>query len=94
MDNWEQLHINATLLKPAKHCHSLFRAHRAMKKLSGKTNLAIPVYKLAIIIIDIVKNRVAQKVKPARVLSNTYTHNTKLQNTHKIIANYATQKII
>jgi len=26
MDDWEQLHTNATLLKPAKHCHSLFRA--------------------------------------------------------------------
>jgi len=23
MDDWEQFHTNATLLKPAKHCHSL-----------------------------------------------------------------------
>jgi len=64
-----------------------------MKKLSGKTDLAILVHKLAIIIINIVKDRVMQKVKPARVLSNTYTHNTKLQNAHKIIANYTTQKL-
>jgi len=26
MDDWVQLHIIATLLKPAKHCHRLFRA--------------------------------------------------------------------
>jgi len=26
MDNWEQFHTNATLLKPAKHFHSLIRA--------------------------------------------------------------------
>jgi len=26
MDNWVQLHTIATLLKPAKHCHGLFRA--------------------------------------------------------------------
>jgi len=26
MDKWEQLHANAILLKPAKHCHSPFRA--------------------------------------------------------------------
>jgi len=25
MDDWEQLNTNATLLKLAKHCHSLFR---------------------------------------------------------------------
>jgi len=25
MDNWEQFHTNATLLKPTKYCHSLFR---------------------------------------------------------------------
>jgi len=26
MDNWEQFHTNAILFKPAKHCHSPFRA--------------------------------------------------------------------
>jgi len=31
-DDWEQLHTNATLLKPAKHCHSLFRALRGHEK--------------------------------------------------------------
>jgi len=26
MDDWEQFHINATLLKPTKYCHGLIRA--------------------------------------------------------------------
>jgi len=32
MVNWEQPHTNATLLKPAKHCHSLFRALESHEK--------------------------------------------------------------
>jgi len=42
--DWEQLHTNATLLKPAKHCHSLFRALQGHKKPSGKEDLAIYSY--------------------------------------------------
>jgi len=41
MDNWEQLHNNSILLKPARHCHSILELYRAMKKLSGKADLAI-----------------------------------------------------
>jgi len=37
MDNWGQLHTNATLLKPAKHYHSLFRAIQGHEKPSGKS---------------------------------------------------------
>jgi len=37
MDDWEQFHINATLLKPAKHCHSLMRAIQSHEK--GKSHL-------------------------------------------------------
>jgi len=44
MDNWEQLHTNATLLKPAKHCYRLFRALQGHKKLSGKAYLAAYSY--------------------------------------------------
>jgi len=32
MDDWEQFHTNATLLKPAKHCHSLIRALQGHEK--------------------------------------------------------------
>jgi len=32
MDNWEQPHNNATLLKPARHCHSVFRALQGYEK--------------------------------------------------------------
>jgi len=32
MDNWEQPHTNATLLKPAKHCYSVFRALQGHEK--------------------------------------------------------------
>jgi len=41
MDDWEQPHNNATLLKPAKHCHSVFRALQSHEKPSGKADLAI-----------------------------------------------------
>jgi len=37
-DDWEQLHTGATLLKPAKHCHNLFRALWGHKKPSGKVD--------------------------------------------------------
>jgi len=32
MDDWGQLHTNATLLRPAKHYHSLFRAIQGHEK--------------------------------------------------------------
>jgi len=32
MDDWEQLHNNATLLKPAMHCHSLIRVLQGHEK--------------------------------------------------------------
>ena len=32
MEDWGQLHTNATLLKPAKHYHSLFRAIQGHEK--------------------------------------------------------------
>jgi len=44
MNDWEQLHSNTTLLKPIKHCHSLFIA---LQGQSGKTDLvsiAIPLW--------------------------------------------------
>jgi len=34
MDDWEQFHTNATLLKPAKHCHSLIRAVQGHEKVA------------------------------------------------------------
>jgi len=37
MDNWEQFHTNATLLKPAKHFHSLIRALQCHKKAVWKS---------------------------------------------------------
>jgi len=37
MDNWEQFHTNATLLKPAKHCPSLFRALQGHEKAIWKS---------------------------------------------------------
>jgi len=37
MDNWEQLHTNATLLKPIKLCHSLFRALQGYEKAIWKS---------------------------------------------------------
>jgi len=33
MDDWEQFHTNATLLKPAKYCHSLIRALQGHEKV-------------------------------------------------------------
>jgi len=36
MDNWEQPYTNATLLKPTKHCYSVFRAVKGYEKVSGK----------------------------------------------------------
>jgi len=32
MDDWEHPHNNATLLKPAKHCYSAFRAPQSHEK--------------------------------------------------------------
>jgi len=37
MDNWEQFHTSATLLKPAKHCHSLIRALQGHEKAVWKS---------------------------------------------------------
>jgi len=37
MDDWEQFHTNATLLKPTKHCHSLIRALKGHKKAVWKS---------------------------------------------------------
>jgi len=44
MGDWEQLHTNAILLKPTKHCHSHFRAIQGHEKPSGKADLAIYGY--------------------------------------------------
>jgi len=43
MDDWEQTHTNATLLKPAKHCYSVFRALQGHAKAVWKS---IPGYLL------------------------------------------------
>jgi len=43
MHDWEQPHTNATLLKPAKHCHSLFRALQGHEKAIWKS---IPGYSI------------------------------------------------
>jgi len=37
MDNWEQFHTNATLLKLAKHYHSLMRALQGREKAVWKS---------------------------------------------------------
>jgi len=34
MDNWEQFHTNATLLKPTKHCHSLIGVLQGHEKVT------------------------------------------------------------
>jgi len=39
MDNWEQFNTNATLLKPAKHCHNLIRALQGHEKVAWKSRL-------------------------------------------------------
>jgi len=39
MDDWEQFHTNATLLKPAKHCHSLIRTLQGHEKADWKSRL-------------------------------------------------------
>jgi len=39
MDDWEQFHTNATLLKPAKYCHSLIRALQSHEKDIWKRRL-------------------------------------------------------
>jgi len=44
MDDWEKTHTNATLLKPAKYCYSALELYRAMKRQSGKVDLAIYCY--------------------------------------------------
>jgi len=48
MDDWEKPHTNATILMPAKHCHSLFRVLKGHEKLSGKANLAIYGYSVVV----------------------------------------------
>jgi len=45
MNDWEQPHTNAMLLKSAKHCHSLYSA---MIKPSGKADLAIYSYSVVV----------------------------------------------
>jgi len=40
MDDWEQFHTNAILLKPAKHCHSLIRALQGHEKAIWKSRPA------------------------------------------------------
>jgi len=37
MDDWEQFHANAILLKPTKHCHSLIRALHDHEKANWKS---------------------------------------------------------
>jgi len=37
MDDWEQPHTNATLLKPSKHCYSVFRALQGHEKAIRKS---------------------------------------------------------
>jgi len=37
MDDWGQFHTNATLLKSAKHCHSLIRALQDDEKVAWKS---------------------------------------------------------
>jgi len=48
MDDWKQPHTNATLLKPAKHCYSVFRAPQSLEKPSGKADLAIYCYSIVV----------------------------------------------
>jgi len=42
MDDWEQFHTNATLLKPAKHCHSIIRALQGHEKAVWKSRPGYP----------------------------------------------------
>jgi len=37
MDDWEQPHTNAILLKPAKHCYSVFRSLQGHEKAVRKS---------------------------------------------------------
>jgi len=37
MDNWEQPHTNATLLKPTKYCYHVFRALQSHEKAIRKS---------------------------------------------------------
>jgi len=37
MDDWEQPHTNATLLKPTKHCYSFFRPLQGHEKVIWKS---------------------------------------------------------
>jgi len=48
MDDWEQTHTNATLLKPAKHCYSVFRALQGHGKAIWKADLAIYCYSIVV----------------------------------------------
>jgi len=44
IDEWKQLHTNATLLKPPMHSHSLFRIYKIMTKPSGKQDFCCSVW--------------------------------------------------
>jgi len=43
MDDWEQLHTNATLLKPTKHFHNFFRALQGYEKEADLAIYSHPV---------------------------------------------------
>jgi len=48
MDDWEQPHTNATLLKPTKHYYSLFKAIQGHEKAVWKVDLAIYGYSIVV----------------------------------------------
>jgi len=48
MDDWEQLHNKATLLKLAKQYHSLFRALQGHEKAVWKSRPAIYSYSVVV----------------------------------------------
>jgi len=48
MDNWEQFHTNTTLLRPAKHCHSLIKTLQGHEKSPEKADLAIYSYSVVV----------------------------------------------
>jgi len=48
IDNWEQPYTNTTLLKPVKHCYSVFRALQGHEKVIRKAGLAIYCYSIVV----------------------------------------------
>jgi len=48
MDDWEQLHTNTTLLKPAKHCHSLLGVSQDHEKAVWKSRPEIRSYSVVV----------------------------------------------